>query len=157
MCFAMKQIQICINEQGIKPCEKSKYMAAIFNSKNYKIYVLKKKDSFVYIGKTKQAIGTKFSQGFRSYLNNKNNNRQYYYGGYKWIEPNMNKELHLFVFDLGFANDNEKAEVIEAEIVYLIREKYGKWPVNQNEIHFNNNYQKAITLAGQIFNSIDKK
>ena len=43
-------------------------------------------------------------------------------------------------------------ESVEAELVYLIRKKTGKWPCFQNEIHFSNhNLKKAKEIALAIY------
>ncbi len=154
MNFPYSTLQIQISKSGIKPLENKNFTGGVFNNDNYKIYVLKDKDAFVYVGKTKQAIGTKLRQGFYSFQQNENNNRQGHYGGYKWIKKYMDKTLRLFVFDLGNEFDNTKTEAVEAELVYLIRKTTGKWPLGQNEIHFYNHFEKAKEKARHIFNSI---
>tara|TARA_R110000868_G_scaffold411461_1_gene704394 strand:- start:1227 stop:1568 length:342 start_codon:yes stop_codon:yes gene_type:complete len=43
-------------------------------------------------------------------------------------------------------------ESVEAELLYLIRKKTGKWTCFQNEIHFNNhNLKKAKEIALEIY------
>ena len=47
-------------------------------------------------------------------------------------------------------------ESVEAELVYLVRNKTGKWPKNQNEIHFNNfEIEKAKQVAEKIYKVIE--
>lgn len=42
-------------------------------------------------------------------------------------------------------------EGIEAELVHLIRIKQDRWPLAQNEIHFNNEYMEARDKAKDIY------
>jgi hypothetical protein len=42
-------------------------------------------------------------------------------------------------------------ESIEAELVFLIRQKTGLWPLTQNEIHFNNDFSGGKVFAKKIF------
>jgi len=152
-----KKFKISIDtKSGIKPIGVDKFTLD-FPSNNYKIYILKDGTIYIYVGTTKQGIGKRFGQGFRAYLNAENDNKgKDGYSGYKWIKK-YNK-LDLFIFDLGEDIMEEKhTEAIEAEIVYLIRNKYKKWPLSQNEIHFNNKYCDALEKATEIFNIIEEK
>ncbi|MBQ4915275.1 hypothetical protein J8L85_12555 [Maribacter sp. MMG018] len=123
----------------------------VTQNKTPKIYILKQEEEIVYVGYASQSIGTRLAQGIRaSGLNG--------YHGYKWKQAN---ELNLlvFVFDHTLQGDKDAdkpyvqfAESVEAELVYLIREKTGQWPKFQNEIHFNNhNLQKAKGVAEEIY------
>ena len=156
MNYLVSKTKITISDSGINPSDSPLFEGDVFNSANYKIYILKHKEDYLYVGKTKQKISTKFKQGFRSYLNDTAGNRKAGYGGYKWIKEfiNEDKALELFVFDLGTACTDNHTEAIEAEIVFKIRKKYDKWPTYQNEIHFFNDFEDfkdAKKVAKEIF------
>lgn len=130
-----------------------------------KIYILKHNDEIVYVGYTGQSMTARLSYGFK--VNGENG-----YYGYKWkVEDEL--ELIVFVFEQQFqeikhitdTNLKEELEVqnrkykedieaIEAEIVFLVRNEYGYWPKYQNEIHFNNSYNQAKQVAGEIYSLI---
>ena len=128
------------------------FSGTILNCGNYKIYVLKYGSNYLYVGKTKQKLGNKFGQSFRSYKNDLEGKREAGYGGYKWIKEykNTDKILQLFVFDLGKSCTDNNAEAIEAEVVFRIRTKYNRWPEYQNEIHFFNDFANATEVANKI-------
>ena len=48
-------------------------------------------------------------------------------------------------------------ENIEAELVYLIRANTNNWPIYQNEVHFNNKFEKGNKIAEKNFNLIKGK
>ncbi len=58
----------------------------------------------------------------------------------------------VWIFDNYTEN---QLESIEAELVYLVRNKTNSWPRFQNEIHFNNNFAKGKKIATQIFELIN--
>jgi len=152
MKYKFEECTLSITQRGIKPTTKVNFSGDIFNSIYYKIYILKDKGKYLYVGKTKQKIGTRLQQGFSSYRKNKEGKREACYGGYKWIEGYINTDtpLKLFVFDLGkFFNQNH-TEAIEAEIVFEIRKRFGRWHEYQNEIHFFNNQKDASSIAKEI-------
>jgi len=124
-----------------------KFSKPLTNNKLPKIYVIKHNNEIVYVGSASQSIGMRLGQGLRAKGKN----------GYKWKKHD---EVELIVFVLkpftGDEDQNKKdkvfAEAVEAELVFLIRSKTGKWPENQNEIHFNNDSPTiARALAKQMF------
>jgi hypothetical protein len=156
MNYLVEKTKITISDAGINPSDRPLFEGDVFNSANYKIYILKHAGDYLYVGKTKQKISTKFKQGFKSYLHDIAGNRKAGYGGYKWIKEFINKDkaIELFVFDLGDSCTDNHTEAIEAEIVYKIRKKYDKWPSCQNEIHFFNDFEyfkDAKNVAKHIF------
>lgn len=92
-----------------------------------KLYLVKHKSKIIYVGITTQSITNRLKQGL-------NASGKYGYHGYKWKQLG-NVTLHVFFFN----NDLERAETVEAEVVYLIRRNTGFWPEYQNEIHFHFN------------------
>lgn len=133
----------------------SNFKTPITKDRTPKIYVLKHKEAIVYIGYASQSIGTRLGQGMRAAgLNG--------YHGYKWKQVDE-LELFVFVFDQKLKGSKHKddkpfinlAEAVEAELVYLVREKTGKWPEFQNEIHFNNEeLEKAKAIAAVFYTKI---
>jgi predicted GIY-YIG superfamily endonuclease len=113
-------------------------------SNQYKIYVLTDSESILYVGTTKSSIKNRLRYGLIA--DGKNG-----YHGYNWKGLPLVK-LHVWCFEY---LDKEKTESIEAELVYLIRRETGKWPIYQNEIHFNNYYApEAQTIAEKLFKQI---
>ena len=135
--------------------KESSFKTPVTQKQTPKIYVLKYKEAIVYIGYASQSIGTRMGQGMRAAgLNG--------YHGYKWKQVDK-LELYIFVFDQKLKGSKHKddktfvnlAEAVEAELVYLVREKTGKWPEFQNEIHFNNEeLEKAKAIAADLYTKI---
>lgn len=124
-----------------------------------KIYVVKSGHDYLYVGEANTSIKTRFQRGFVSHRYFvKNNKARGGYKGYKWIDdPSRaeNKLLSIYVAVLSkeYDEDREFSEAIEGELVFLIRSSENKWPLFQNEIHFNNR-ERAIDIANQILTSI---
>lgn len=111
-----------------------------------KIYLVKTPDFYQYVGATIQAIHTELNQG----LNSKGENG---YHGYKWKSYDK-VELFVWTFE-GIVKS--QMEAIEAELVYQIRNKYGRWTDSQNEIHFNNKFPFAIEIGKDLFTYIERE
>jgi hypothetical protein len=129
------------------------------------IYLVKNQDDFLYVGEAKSCLKTRLSRGFYSYRHYKRTNKKRGgYGGYKWIDlfDKDNQEVSFvnkldivaILFDTSFNETRHKIEAIEGELVYIIKKKTGKWPLYQNEIHFNNRYKDAENIAEKIFKSL---
>ena len=94
----------------------------------------------MYVGVTKQPLLTKLKSGLLA--NGKN--------GYKW---KYESKIELFVYNFkGLIK--EEVEAIESEIVFNIRQNYGKWPLFQNEIHLNNHFDFGIVIGRDIISSL---
>lgn len=143
-------IKLVRKEQNGKPCN---FKTPVTQKQCPKIYVLKQKESIVYVGYASQSIGARLWQGI--------NARKY---SYKWRNV---KEIELLVFVsnvtlIGNKCKKDKAiiafaEAVEAELVLKVRQETGKWPKFQNEIHFNNVLlEKASEIALQIYTKIMK-
>lgn len=119
----------------------------LIESRYPKIYVIKSQKDFLYVGYASQSLITRLKQGFRAAGKNG-------YHGYKWKKL-QKVEVHVFVFPL-LADTSAKEsrlyfEAIEAELVFQIRTHTGKWPLFQNEIHFNNEFtEEAKRIAGEL-------
>jgi len=92
-----------------------------------KLYVVKTGDEFSYVGITSQAMSARFRYGF-------NPNTATGYHGYAWRHLD---EIDLYVWPARWLG-RDQIEAIEAELVFLIREATGRWPIYQTEIHFHN-------------------
>ena len=112
----------------------------------YKLYILKKNNDFLYVGITRQSLRNRLHSGF----NAKGENG---YHGYKWKDL---KDVKLFVWTFQYHTEIQ-LENIEAELTYLIRTNTKSWPLYQNEIHFNNEFEKGKDIAIQIFELIKEQ
>ena len=120
-----------------------------------KLYVLSIEKEIVYMGYTSQSVSSRLYYGLRA--NGKNGYHGYH--GYKWKQQ-QELSLDVFVFQDFFGKDAKEnimyyqfIEAIEAELVYLVRHKTGKWPKFQNEIHFHNEKLKtAKEKALEMYN-----
>ncbi len=108
-----------------------------------KIYIIKDKAEYLYVGVTLQSLRTRFRYGF-------NANGESGYHGYKWRDKSI-AQIYVWCFD---ELSSHQLESVEAELVFLIRAKTGNWPTYQNEIHFNNDYEGGREIAEKIFNWI---
>jgi hypothetical protein len=104
-----------------------------------KIYIVMHDWEICYVGITSQSISSRLRIGFID-------NGHYGYHGYKWKDKIDRADLLIWVFDKG-----TNIESIEAELVYFIREKTGRWPKYQMEIHF---HQEVTEEERQIARSI---
>ncbi len=68
------------------------------------------------------------------------------YHGYKWKNQDT-VEILIWSFP---DSTQEHVEAIEAELVYFIREKTGKWPKYQMEIHFHGASESERKAAQSI-------
>jgi Uri superfamily endonuclease len=131
-----------------------------FSEVGRKIYVVHDGRHYLYVGEAKSSIKVRMARGFRSYnyylQNEKGLNG---YKGYKWIghlsKEALSAKVYVTVLEDTEEHNHAFAEVVEAELVYLIRARMGYWPKEQNEIHFNNEYNQARVLAVEIFDSIE--
>lgn len=126
------------------------------------LYVVKDKNTFLYVGEAKSALKTRFHRSFASYRHYKRVGKaRGGYKGYKWIElldpeknTPVNLDIYAVLFPSSFNDYRNRIEAIEGEIVWEIRKRTNQWPVFQNEIHFNNDFVKSSKLANQILEFI---
>jgi hypothetical protein len=109
-----------------------------------KIYIIKEDNLFLYIGTTTQSLTSRFRYGLNA--DGKNG-----YHGYKW-KTKESVQLYVWCFE---SMTKEQIENIEAELAFLIRTKTGKWPLNQNEIHFNNVFDNGKEIAEKMLIHIE--
>ncbi len=113
-----------------------------------KIYILRQGKEILYVGITKTPLSNRIGSGLKA-------TGKKGYHDYKWkvlAKKHQSEVIDLFVY---LFRDEEKTEAIEAEVVYLIRNKTGKWPKYQTEIHFHYNASiEEKRLAQRIYNQI---
>jgi len=119
------------------------------NEKVPKIYILKYKKEIIYVGITKMPLSSRFGAGLVA--SGKNG-----YHGYAWKQLSVKGESDLIDLYVYSFKSKEWTEAIEAEIAYLIRQKTGKWPSYQTEIHFHQANTKERNIAQKIFIDISK-
>jgi len=96
------------------------------NAKKQKLYVLRNSGDVYYVGVTSLSMSSRLRSGYRA-------KGEHGYYGYKWIGKIPRAELLVWCFT---KSHQLRAEAIEGELVYLIRNRTGKWPKYQMEIHF---------------------
>jgi predicted GIY-YIG superfamily endonuclease len=105
-----------------------------------KLYVVKRDSEIYYVGITRQDIRKRLRIGFSA-------RGEHGYHGYKWKELDE-AEMLIWTFP---TSPIEDVEAIEAELVYFIREKTGRWPKYQMEIHFHGASDSQVQGAKLIF------
>jgi hypothetical protein len=120
-----------------------KFSAPVTTRGLTKIYVLMSPTGeFVYVGHTIRSIGQISMRSHTPY-------------NYKWLTVGNWDKLHLHVFlpeiDELIIDTKLYGEAVEAEVVRLIHARTGRWPLGQNEIHFNNDFtETAVAQAEEI-------
>ncbi len=104
-----------------------------------KLYIVKHDKDIYYVGITRQDIRKRLRQGFSA-------QGEHGYHGYKWKDQDT-VEILIWSFP---DSTQEHVEAIEAELVYFIREKTGKWPKYQMEIHFHRASESEMQIAKSI-------
>ena len=127
-----------------------------------KVYLFANKEEIFYVGKTSQkSVTSRFLSAFKA-------NREKRISGFKGYEfKNHHTESLLHVFTSADWNNSgtkkgtalwvDDAELIEAEVCYLIRSKTGQWPKYQNEIHFGRFKVEHLQAAKNILTEIQKR
>ena len=109
-----------------------------------KLYVVKHDSEVYYVGITRQDIRKRLRYGMSA-------KGEHGYSGYKWKHL---KEVELLIWTFP-RSQSEDVEAVEAELVYLIREKTGKWPQYQMEIHFHHGAAESeIQVARSILDGL---
>lgn len=132
----------CIEVNGIKG---NNFIYPDTSGKLPKLYVIKGLTDIFYVGITIQDIRERLRSGFLA-------KGEHGYYGYKWKEL---KEVHILVWTFP-SMVISNIEAIEAELVYYIREKTGKWPRYQMEIHFHQASESELQTAKSILNECFK-
>lgn len=153
--WVIKNKAYCHSDDSFESCKEFK--KPITQRKLLKIYIIQYGADLIYVGYSSQSIGARLNNGLKAPGTFKD------YKGYKWKEYVNQILLHVFVFgDVLKEMKSEEAkakisfvEAIEAEIAYRIRTETGKWPLYQNEIHFNNvDLENTSRIAAEIYNKL---
>jgi len=127
---------VCIEANGQKG---QGFVYPDVSDKLPKLYIIKRGKEIYYVGITTQDIRKRLRYGFSA-------TGKHGYHGYKWKDQNT-VEILIWCFP---GSSPEHVEAIEAELVYFIREKTGKWPKYQMEIHFHGASESERQVAGSI-------
>ena len=109
-----------------------------------KLYVLKNGNEIYYIGVTSLSMSSRLRSGYRA-------KGEHGYYGYKWIGKISRAELLVWCFT---KSHRSRAEAIEGELVYLVRNRTGKWPKYQMEIHFHPDVSDKEKLIAEALASM---
>ncbi len=118
----------------------SHFIAPDTKSGIQKLYVVKDGKDICYVGVTSQPMSSRLRGGFKD-------DGHYGYHGYKWKDQLKGAELLVWHFP---DQTSAHVEAIEAELVYYIRKKTGKWPKYQMEIHFHGASEEERQTAMSI-------
>lgn len=130
-----------------------------FLKERRKLYIVYNNSEVLYVGEAHTSIKIRFQRGCTSYNFYKRNKdiARGGYKGYKWLNKEYSTERNLIlsvvIFPQEYDSNREFIEAIEGELVYLIRNITGNWPVFQNEIHFSNS-DEAKVVAQDLLNII---
>lgn len=105
-----------------------------------KIYVVKNGPDIIYVGATTQSMRDRLRGGLGA-------TGEHGYHGYEWKQLS---EVDILIWYYPEKGSSE-IEALEAELVYLLRHRTGKWPEYQTEIHFHNASADTTRQAEQIF------
>lgn len=123
-----------------------------------KLYIISNGAEILYVGEANTSIKVRFQRGSVAYnYYTKNEVARGGYKGYKWLNKidNPKRELNFLavIFDESLDKNRTFVEAVEGELVYLIRQKTGKWPLFQNEIHFSN-CDGALEVALEVLEKV---
>ena len=118
----------------------SHFIAPDTKAGKQKLYVLKDDSEIFYVGITSRPMSSRLRSSFKA-------DGKHGYYGYKWIGKITRADLLIWCFP-----DKKQSftEAVEGELVYLIRNRTGKWPKYQMEIHFHGASEKQKQIAESI-------
>ena len=127
-CYASRELEIRDSGRLKGPhILKREIVGLLHNPRKLCLYVIEQRGIILYVGSSK-SIGNTLSIGhYRKYP-------------YRWLASRRGASVigHFFSFDeeFGSAKDDEVREAIEGEVVFEVRSRTGRWPLDQVEIHF---------------------
>lgn len=126
------------------PCGRAHFVAPATTA-SPKIYVVSRDAQVLYVGLTQQPIARRFYGAFTA------NGATGYYG-YQWRDSTDPMHLDIWIFSFAAtAEIQRELETIEAEVIFLARQRGGQWPLFQNEIHFHESADSHRSLAARIY------
>ena len=141
-----------------------------FNREGLKLYVISDGGTPIYVGRTKDPILERLGSGLRPSPNSY---------GYLWRHYLKEATIDIWILTLdkqdisemeedpsmkrAKKDNSEEArieeiiiETLEAEVVFLIRQRAGKWPKYQSEIHFHQSQKMHKRIAAEIVSHFPK-
>jgi len=95
-----------------------------------KLYIVHDHDMPIYVGVTKQPIANRLRLGWSA-------DGEHGYHGYAWRHAFKSVGLDIWYQTIAASHGRlHDMETVEAEVVHLLRGRYGQWPAFQTEIHF---------------------
>lgn len=110
-----------------------------------KLYIASHRGMPIYVGQTVRTMGSRLRLGFKA------KGKGGYYG-YAWRHHLESADLDIWRHEDGPEGKarGRDMETVEAEIVFLLRQRTGKWPQFQTEIHFYQSTNEHRQIAEQI-------
>lgn len=108
-----------------------------------KLYIISRRGVPGYVGVTTQSMAARICFGLRA-------TGQHGYHGYQWRNQS-GLDFDIWCL-LGASSDSAAVELecVEAEVVFLARQKFKQWPKFQTEIHFHPSKQFHRDAAHRI-------
>ena len=113
---------------GVEGPDRSTNFSGPASQKVPKLYVISHDQQPLYVGVTKQRVRDRLRLGFQA-------NSGHGYHGYAWRHHLSYAAVDVWLQE-GSNRDLVQIETVEAEVVFLIRQRFGQWPSYQTEIHF---------------------
>jgi hypothetical protein len=112
-----------------------------------KLYVVVAKERVVYVGVTRQTMSSRLRYGFTA-------TGKHGYHGYAWPHKHTQASLYVWAAHEDAGSSLLDVETIEAEVVFLVRQRTGQWPSGQTEIHFHPSFQVHRKAAAAVWKAI---
>ena len=94
-----------------------------------KLYIVSDGGNPLYVGKTSQKLRDRLRSGFAAV-------GEHGYHGYAWRHRLEWATIDVWLAVGDDTQDPTWIETVEAEVVFLVRQRCGQWPEHQTEIHF---------------------
>jgi len=117
-----------------------------------KVYVVSDHGRIIYVGSSTQPLRSRLYGALRAA-------GEHGYYGYAWKKSAAALSLDVWIFDDVVCKKGMRcmtAETVEAEVVFLVRERDGNWPASQTEIHFHPSEASHREAALGIYEHVKK-
>jgi hypothetical protein len=114
-----------------------------------KLYVVSRSGILGYVGITSQSMATRLRSGLQA-------SGKHGYHGYRWRNE---RGLDLDIWCLAGASSkraSDELECVEAEVVFLARQTFDRWPEFQTEIHFHQSTPFHRDAAARIIQHLKR-
>ncbi len=114
-----------------------------------KLYIVSRHGIPGYVGITSQSMATRLRFGLKA-------DGQHGYHGYRWRNQ---RGLALDIWCLAGASSKRASgelECVEAEVVFLVRQTFDRWPEFQTEIHFHQSTTFHRNSAARIIQHLER-